>query len=275
MEQNNSSRRETLANTWVWVRRFGLIAAEVGRQAAQAVTRWRRSAAESVVSSVQGEKRQKAVSVTCLGHLCAKYHSDLEPVPSTGWGGQSGASTHRSTDRWRGRENNGMAASQTELPYCSDKGTGRRGGGSGGRHTCSCRWSNSSYCNKQHTEKASHPVIRGHLRTQWEREWDHSTGEDDRWRKTESWQNHTHWHMLHTHVTDVFIHALKHEEKTPKLHLKCWGLLPVYVIINHSWLLCDLQYKFFTECILMYWELFIHYSVMRSIYLNNIYCRQK
>lgn len=44
-----------------------------------------------------------------------------------GWGGHHGASTHSNTDRWWGCRNNGMAASQTELPYCSDKGTGRRG----------------------------------------------------------------------------------------------------------------------------------------------------
>lgn len=230
MEQNYRGRRETLANTWGWVRRFGLSAAEAGRPAAQAVTRWRRSAAESVVSSVHGEKRQKAVSVTCSGHLGAKYHSDLEPVPSTGWGGQSGASTHRSTDRWRGRENNGMAASQTELPYCSDKAIGREGGGegggTGGRHTCFCRWSNSY---KQQTEGD-------------ERDWAgfkcesslsssrsegisglcESTSEITAQGKSWKWQMkeditltepHSLTYAVHSHNTDVLIHAFRHKKK--------------------------------------------------------------
>lgn len=106
-------------------------AAKAGRPVAQAVTRWRRCAAASVASSVQGEKRQKDISVTYSGHVSEKYNSDLEPACSTGWGG-AGRAAPAPTGALIGRggcENNGMAASQTELPYCSDEGTGRGGGG--------------------------------------------------------------------------------------------------------------------------------------------------
>lgn len=50
-----------------------------------------------------------------------------QPVPQGGAGRAAPAPTGALIGRG-GCENNGMAASQTELPYCSDEGTGRGGG---------------------------------------------------------------------------------------------------------------------------------------------------
>ena len=73
-----------------------------------------------------------------------------------------------------GRKNNGMAASQTELPYCSDKGNRKGGGALAGvaqeaqthlplqleQHR-----PQQSEQDSRASTPASHPAIRGHLRT--------------------------------------------------------------------------------------------------------------
>lgn len=109
-------------------------AAEAGRPAAQAQTRWRRSAADRCAL---GAGRQAIES------------PDLHRPTGCQVSQRAGASRFHRVGRaercQRPRERratmaDGMAASQTGLPYCSDKRTGRRGGGgcTRGSHTCSC-----------------------------------------------------------------------------------------------------------------------------------------
>lgn len=112
-------------------------AAEAGRPAAQAQTRWRRSAADRCVL---GAGRQAIES------------PDLHRPTGCQVSQRAGAGRFHRVGRaercQRPRERratmaDGMAASQTGLPYCSDKRTGRRGGGgpTRGSRTCSCRQS--------------------------------------------------------------------------------------------------------------------------------------
>lgn len=112
-------------------------AAEAGRPAAQAQTRWRRSAADRCALGPGRKELERP-----------------DPHRPTGCqvSQRAGAGRFHRVGRaercQRPRERratmaDGMAASQTGLPYCSDKRTGRRGGGGQprGRHTCSCRQS--------------------------------------------------------------------------------------------------------------------------------------
>lgn len=150
-----------------------------------------------------GDKRnRKAPGVTCSGLWGAEYHDDTKCLS-----GGTGRVEHR-------QANQGAARTMEWLPYCSDKGMGRGwGGGTRGRHTC-C----SSHCNKLQTEtRVSH--LQQHLTRQ-------SGGisglgesvsemaaqpSGKRQTKQDMKLTLTRWHMLHTHIADVFIHAFRHE----------------------------------------------------------------
>lgn len=106
-------------------------AAEAGGPADTGTNKMAAVCSKTAARSAQADKRQKAP--ICTGQQGAKYHREPGPPVSTGWVGPSRCQ--------RPRERRAtMAASQTGLPYCSDKRTGRRGGGRrtrGSSHTCS------------------------------------------------------------------------------------------------------------------------------------------
>lgn len=123
-------------------------AAEAGRPAAQAQTRWRQSAADRCVL---GAGRQAIESP-------GLHRPTGCQVPQRAGAGHfhrvgQAERCQRPRER-RATMADGMAASQTGLPYCSDKRTGRRGGGgrTRGSHTCSCRQSYAR-CKMQWTNR--------------------------------------------------------------------------------------------------------------------------
>lgn len=99
------------------------------------------------------KKREKARSITCSGNLGAKHHSDLEPVPFTKREGQH-PHEHQQVkglqEQWNGclPDRAARTAAIREQEGGSGVGVSREG-----RHTCSCRRSNSSYCNKRQTTR--------------------------------------------------------------------------------------------------------------------------
>lgn len=109
-------------------------AAEAGRPAAQAQTRWRQSAADRCALSAG----RQAIESPDLHRPTGCQVSQRAGAGHFHRVGRPERCQH--PRERRATMADGMAASQTRLPYCSDKRTGRRGGGgrTTGSHTCSC-----------------------------------------------------------------------------------------------------------------------------------------